>query len=180
MRVLLLQELRNSLELDVTRAFIDSPDLAITEHFLSNPFPDESHAAHPLDSGAGHAAGDLRGVQLGHGGVLDEVLAGFLLAGGVVDQGARGGDLGVGLGELVLHALEVADELAELATVVPDVAVKGENVDQLKMHFILLFGFFFVFFRVGWMILTEQHSPTRPKQDQSFGQRYQYGPHSAH
>ena len=147
MRVLLLQELRNSLELNVTRAFVDSPDLAIPEHLLSNPLPDETHAAHPLDSGAGHAASDLRGVQLGHGGVLDEVLAGFLLAGGVVDQGARGGDLGVGLGELVLHALEVADELAELATVIPDVAVKGEkkkeNRDQLKMRFFCFFLFFF-------------------------------------
>lgn len=123
LRVLLLQELRNSLELNVTRAFIDSPDFAIPEHLLSNPFPDETHAAHPLDSGAGHAAGNLRGVQLGHGGVLDEVLASFLLAGGVIDQGAGSGDPGVGLGELVLHALEITNELAELTAIVPDVAV---------------------------------------------------------
>ena len=123
MRILLLQELRNSLQLNVTRTLVDSTNLAVPEHLLSNTLTDEAHAAHPLDSRAGDTAGNLGSVQLGHGGVLDEVLAGFLLAGGVVDQGAGSGDLGVGLGELVLHTLEITNELAELTAVVPDVAV---------------------------------------------------------
>lgn len=122
-RVRLLQELGNSLQLNIAGALVDGADFAITEHLLGDAFADEAHTAHPLDGRSGHAAGDLRRIQLRHGGVLDEVLPGLLLPGSVVDESARGGDLGIGLRELVLHALESTDELAELATVVPDVSV---------------------------------------------------------
>ena len=96
-RVLLLQKLGNSLQLNVASSLIDSPNLAITEHFLGNAFADEAHAAHPLDGGTSDTTSDLRSIQLGHRGVLDEVLTGFLLPGGVVDQSAGCRDLGVGL-----------------------------------------------------------------------------------
>ncbi|KAH6608409.1 Protein kinase C-like protein [Trichoderma cornu-damae] len=105
----------------MNRGVGDGANLAVAEVLLGQALAHEAHAAHPLDAEAADAAGDLGGVELGHGGVLDEVLAGLLLAGGVVDQGAGGGDLGVGLGELVLHALELADEGAELLAVVPGV-----------------------------------------------------------
>lgn len=121
--VLLLQHLGNGLQLDVAGSLVDGSDLAVAEHLLGNALADEAHTTHPLNCRACHAAGNLGGVELGHGGVLDEVLAGLLLAGGVVDKSPRGGDLGVGLRNLVLHALELANELAELLAVVPDVAI---------------------------------------------------------
>lgn len=121
--VLLLQELSNCLQLNVTCAFVDGTDLAVTEHFLGDAFTDKAHAAHPFDGGAGHTARNLRGVQLGHGGVLDKVLTGFLLACGIVDESPCGSDFDVSLGQLVLHTLESSDKLTELATVIPDVAV---------------------------------------------------------
>lgn len=64
----------------------------------------------------------MRGVEFSHGSVADKVLTGLLLASSVVDQVSSGGDFGVGLSNLVLHALELTDERAELLTVVPDVA----------------------------------------------------------
>lgn len=107
--------------LNVAGTLVDGTNLAVTPVLLSQTLAHETHATHPLNGETAHPASDLGGVELGHGGVLDEVLAGLLLAGGVVDEGASGGDLGVGLGDLVLHALELADELAELAAVVEDV-----------------------------------------------------------
>ena len=120
-RILLLQRLRDGLQLNVTRTLVDSTDLAVTEHLLSNALSHKAHSSHPLDSQARDATSNLGRVELGHGGVHDEVLAGFLLASGVVHESAGGGDFGVGLRNLVLHALEFTDELAELLAVVPDV-----------------------------------------------------------
>lgn len=119
--VLFLEELGNGVELNVAGALVDGANLGVAPKLFREPLADKAHAAHPLDGEAGHAAGDLRRVELGHGGVADKVLAGLLLAGGVVDEGAGGGDLGVALGNLVLHALELADEGAKLLAVVPDV-----------------------------------------------------------
>lgn len=53
---------------------------------------------------------------------MDEVLASLLLTGGVVDESPSSGNLSVGLCDLVLHALEVTDQLTKLATIVPDVS----------------------------------------------------------
>lgn len=107
--------------LDVACALVNGANLAVTEELLGQTLTDKTHAAHPLYAKTAYTAGNLGSVQLGHGGILDEVLAGLLLASGVEDQGASGGDLGVGLGELVLHALELADQGAELLAVVPAV-----------------------------------------------------------
>lgn len=120
--ILLLQSLRDGLQLDVARALVDGSDLAVTEHLLSDALSHKAHAAHPLDGQAGDTAGNLRGIKLGHGGIHDEVLASLLLASGVEDEGAGSGDFGVGLRDLVLHALEIANELTELLAVVPDVS----------------------------------------------------------
>ncbi|KAF1730330.1 hypothetical protein CRV24_009791 [Beauveria bassiana] len=121
-RILLLQELGNGVKLNVAGALVDGTNLGVAPKLFGEALADEAHAAHPLDGEARDAAGDLRGVELGHGGVADKVLAGLLLAGRVVDEGAGGGDFGVGLGDLVLHALELADQRAKLLAVVPDVA----------------------------------------------------------
>lgn len=107
--------------LNVAGTLVNGTNLAVTEILLGQTLADETHAAHPLDAEATYTAGNLGGVELGHGGILDKVLAGLLLAGSVEDEGAGGGDFGVGLGELVLHALELADEGAELLAVVPAV-----------------------------------------------------------
>lgn len=119
--VLLLEQLGNGVELDVGSAFVDGTDLAITPELLGKTLTDKAHATHPLNSEAGNAAGNLGSVELGHGGVTDKVLASLLLAGSVVDEGAGGGNLGVALGNLVLHALELTNKGAELLAVVPDV-----------------------------------------------------------
>ena len=79
------------------------------------------HSAHPLDSLPADATGDLRGVQLRHGRVLHKVLSGFFLPGGVVHQCPCGRDFGKGLSELVLHSLELTDQLTKLLPVIPDI-----------------------------------------------------------
>lgn len=107
--------------LNVAGALVNGTNLAVTEELLGQTLADKAHAAHPLHAEATYTAGDLGGEELGHGGILDEVLAGLLLASSVEDEGASGGDFGVGLGKLVLHALELADEGAELLAVVPAV-----------------------------------------------------------
>ena len=78
-RILPLQQLGNSGQLDVAGALVDDADLRIAEVLLSEALTNEAHAAHPLHAQAADAAGHLRRVELGHGRVLDEVLAGLLL-----------------------------------------------------------------------------------------------------
>lgn len=119
--VVLHQVLRDRRELYVARALVDGADLAVAEVLLREPLSHEPHAAHPLDGLAGHPSRDLGGEELRHGRVGDEGLAGLLLARGVVDEVARGLQLGVGLRELVLHGLEGADKRAELLALVPHV-----------------------------------------------------------
>ena len=121
--VLLLQQLSNGRQLDIARPLVNSPNLAVTEVLFRQPLAHEPHTPHPLNCLARHLACNLRRHELGHGRVHDEVLAGLLLARSVVDKGARGLDLGPGLGELVLHGLKFANEGAELLAVVPGVAV---------------------------------------------------------
>jgi hypothetical protein len=84
-----------------------------------------------------------------HGCVLDKVFAGLLFSRGVVYQGTRCHELRVRLcsaivcqrtrldprkdnGHLMLHALEGADQLTELLTVVPDVSAVAAlaKIDQ--------------------------------------------------
>ena len=57
----------------------------------------------------------LGGLILGHGGLLDERLAGLLEPRGVVDKQARALDLHGDVRNLMLHGLKVEDALAELA-----------------------------------------------------------------
>lgn len=120
--VLLLQQLRNCSQLDITRPFINRPNLAVPKHLLCDPLPHKSHTPHPLNRLAADLASNLRSVQLSHSGVLHKVESCFFFAGSVVNESTRGADFSVGLCELVLHALESADELVELFAVVPDVA----------------------------------------------------------
>jgi hypothetical protein len=120
--ILLLQQLCNSTKLNVTSTLINSTNLTITPILFRQPFPYKAHSAHPFNGLSRNFTGNLRSIKFGHGGIHDEILAGLLFASGIVDHGARGADFGPRLGELVLHALELADEGAELLAVVPDVA----------------------------------------------------------
>lgn len=128
LRIQLLQMLCNSCQLDIARPLIDSTNLAIPEILLRQPLSYESHTTHPLDSLAGDLASNLRGIQLGHSGVHNEVFAGLLLAGGIVDEGARSANLGPRLCELVLHALKFADQLTELLAVIPGVSDQSQHL----------------------------------------------------
>ena len=47
--ILLLQQLRNSGQLNITRPLIDSPNLTIPKHLLRNTLPHEPHPAHPFN-----------------------------------------------------------------------------------------------------------------------------------
>ena len=120
--ILLLQKLRDSGKLDVASSLIDSTNLAISPVLLGQSFSHEAHTAHPLDSLSRNSTSDLGSVELGHGGIHDKVLSGFLFASGVVDHGACGADLRPRLCELMLHTLELSYEGSELLAVVPDVA----------------------------------------------------------
>lgn len=123
LRVLLLEKLGDGLQLYVAGTLVDSTDLAVAEHLLGDALTDEAHTTHPLNSGAGDTASDLGGIKLGHGGILNKVLASLLLTGGIIDKSACSCDLGVCLSDLVLHTLEVTNQLTKLATVVPHVSL---------------------------------------------------------
>jgi len=120
--ILLLQQLGDSGKLDIASSLIDSTNLAISPVLLGETFSHETHTAHPLDSLSRNSTSDLGSVELGHGGIHDKVLSGFLFASSIVDHGARGADFCPRLCELVLHALELSYESAELLAVVPDIA----------------------------------------------------------
>lgn len=124
LRVQLLQVLRNSCQLDVTCALVNGANLAVTEVLLRKTLSYEAHTTHPLDGLARDLTRNLRCIELGHGGVHDEVLTGLLLACGVVNEGSRSADLDPRLCELVLHALKLADQLTKLLAVVPCVTVE--------------------------------------------------------
>jgi hypothetical protein len=143
-RVLGLQELGDRLQLDVRRALVDSSNLGVSEEpvpvlvfvcdrgtchvmdiLLCWSFTDESHTTHPFNGQPAHATRDLGGIKLGHGSVLNKVLSGLFLACGVEDKSTRGGDFGVRLSHLMLHALEFTHELTKLLTVVPDISEAG-------------------------------------------------------
>ena len=123
LRIPLLQMLPNRRKLNITRPLINRANLTIPKVLLRKPLPHKAHATHPLNRLAAHTSSDLTRHELRHGSIHDEVLARLLLARGVVDKGAGGLDLGPGLGELMLHGLELADEGTELLAVVPGVAV---------------------------------------------------------
>src|SRR4051812_4646223 len=97
--------------LDVAGAFINGTNLAIAPVLLSKTLAHEAHTTHPLHSKAAHTTSNLGGVQLGHGSIHDEVLTRFLLASRVVHQSPSSSNLGVGLRNLVLHSLELPNQL---------------------------------------------------------------------
>src|ERR1017187_6873200 len=101
-------------ELHVRRAFVDLADLRIAEELLHRVVLGEAVAAVDLDAQRGHALGNLRGVELGHGCFFHEVHGGVLHAGAIVEQHAGRLDLGGHLRDLELNTLELADGAAEL------------------------------------------------------------------
>ena len=60
--ILLLQQLRNSRQLNVTRTLIYSPNLTIPEHLLCNALSHEAHTSHPFNCLSAHPACYLRSV----------------------------------------------------------------------------------------------------------------------
>eukprot|EP00331_Platyophrya_macrostoma_P006894 CAMPEP_0176433120 /NCGR_PEP_ID=MMETSP0127-20121128/15816_1 /TAXON_ID=938130 /ORGANISM="Platyophrya macrostoma, Strain WH" /LENGTH=447 /DNA_ID=CAMNT_0017815453 /DNA_START=418 /DNA_END=1758 /DNA_ORIENTATION=+ len=114
LRIAVLHELRQRVQLDVRRALVDRADLRVAVEALHVVVLREPNAAHPLDALARRALRHLRREQLGHRSVLHERLAVVLLAGRVVDHQPRGVDLHRRLRVLELHPLEVADRRVEL------------------------------------------------------------------
>jgi len=119
--VLRLQHFCNRLQLDVTCALVNCPNLAVSPHLLGNALANESHPSHPLNSQSTHSLCHLRGVKLGHRCVLYERLSSFLLSCGIENECSCSRNFGIGLGNLVLHALEVTHQLAELLSVIPNI-----------------------------------------------------------
>lgn len=107
--------------MNIRRPLINHPDLAVPPEFLRGTIPHKTHPAHPLDGLPADLARDLAREQLRHGCVRHESHAGLLLPRRIIHQPPRGHDLRVRLGQLVLHALELADQLPELSPIVPDV-----------------------------------------------------------
>ena len=61
-------------ELHVARALVDRADLAVAVELLLGEVAGEADAAHEVDALGGGPLGDLRGVILGHCGLLHHVL----------------------------------------------------------------------------------------------------------
>mmetsp|Transcript_46614 Transcript_46614/g.120705 ORF Transcript_46614/g.120705 Transcript_46614/m.120705 type:complete len:468 (+) Transcript_46614:128-1531(+) len=101
-------------QLNVAGPLVDGADLGVSIVLLCEELLGEAHASQPVDALRRDTLGHLRGLQLRHGGFLDEGLAGFLEAGCIVDQHARSLNLHGGPRVLELHALEVGHGLAEL------------------------------------------------------------------
>jgi hypothetical protein len=93
-------------------------DLRVPPELLDPRLAREADAAGPLDRAAGHALRALARVQLRGRGLARERQAGVLAARGVVREQAGRVDVDGRARELVLHALERADGLAELLALV--------------------------------------------------------------
>jgi len=115
--------------LHIAGAFVDSADFGVTVELFGGTFLGEADAAEDFDGLAGDVFGDQRGMQLCHGGLLDEGQAGVAEAGGVIDHEPGRFDVHGHFGELELDALELGDGLAELAAL----AGVGDGVLQGAM-----------------------------------------------
>lgn len=113
-RELLLDALGNGAQLHVGGSLIDGTDLGITIVFLLGEVTGEAHAAHPVNALGGGTLCHLRGVELGHGRLLQEGYAGLLQASRIVGEQASRLNLCGNGGDLVLHGLEVVDGVTEL------------------------------------------------------------------
>src|SRR5208337_4575971 len=113
-RRLLDHQLGDGLQLHVRGALVDLADLRVAEELLHRIVLGEAVAAVNLQRQRRHSLGNLRAEELGHGRFLYEVHAGVFHAGAVVEQHARGFDLGGHLRDLKLNALELGDGLAKL------------------------------------------------------------------
>src|SRR5215467_2989598 len=112
---LLLQEfLGNGHQLYVAGALVNATNLGIAVELFDRVIFRDSHPAEHLNGLRSHFFSDLRTVILCHGGFSHKRQPGIAHAGGIVDQKARGFDFGGHFRQLELHALKVADGLAEL------------------------------------------------------------------
>merc|ERR1719270_349621 len=105
--VLLANELSDGLQLDVARALVYGADLGVAVVLLSSELLSEADPSQPVDTLRRHTLRHLRGLQLGHRGLLHEGKAVLLQTGGVVDEDPGGLDLHGGARVLELHTLEV-------------------------------------------------------------------------
>uniref|UniRef100_A0A2M4BVI5 Uncharacterized protein n=1 Tax=Anopheles marajoara TaxID=58244 RepID=A0A2M4BVI5_9DIPT len=112
--VLLAQDLGDRAQLHVGRSLVDRTDLAVTVELLLREVLGETDATHPVDALDGRPLGHLRGVILGHGGLLQERYTGLLQSGSIVHQQPGGLDLRRHRGNLVLHTLERVQIRTEL------------------------------------------------------------------
>src|SRR2546423_8944265 len=107
-------ELGDGLQLHVGSALVDRADLGVAPELLDGVVLDEAVAAVEFNRTRGDSFRDARRVELRHRGLLDEGESGVLHARGVVDQKARGLDVGRHLRELELDGLELVDRAPEL------------------------------------------------------------------
>lgn len=124
--VLLLQQLRDGLQLDIACPLVDGTNLTVPPKLLGQAFPHKAHSTHPLDRAPRDPLRNLRRIQLCHRSLAHKALArlgatGLLDADRVVHQCARSLNLGACLRNLELHSLELANVFAKLFAVVPDI-----------------------------------------------------------
>src|SRR5690606_10956829 len=135
-RLLPQHVLRDGLELHRGRTLVDRPDLGVTVQLSAAVLSRERVAACEADALGGEPLSDRGRIELGHGRLREERLAGVLEPGRVVDEEPCGLEFRPHLGELELDALELGDRLAELFALL-DVAervVKGalREADHLR------------------------------------------------
>src|SRR4029453_11343487 len=100
--------LRNRLELQIGRAFIDLPDLGVAIQLLDRVVLDESISAKQVHRERRHAFRHFRGEQLAHGCLAQERAAGVAQTRGVVDQQPRRLEFGGRARDPELPPLKVA------------------------------------------------------------------------
>src|SRR5438874_2168410 len=99
--------------LHLVGALADREDLGVAIEAADRILLDEAVAAVDLDGLLRAAHGQASCLELGLRSGQGEVAPGVLLARGLVDEQARGLDLGRHVGELALDGLELRDRLAE-------------------------------------------------------------------
>lgn len=118
LRVFLLDQLCDRLQLNIARPFVDCADFGVAPELLDARLARETNTTTPLDRLAADLLRNDTRVPLGHCCFLGEREPSLLAACSIVCEQAGSLDLGGGCGNRVLHRLEGADGLAKLLALV--------------------------------------------------------------